>query len=100
MPAKIPSEVRKRKVARLLKRDGACCFYCFARFSQAGPVTLDHRVPIAKGGSNVDANLVLSCVACNGWKGDKDEAVFLRSKRLAYRRARVEATLRAEAWAS
>lgn len=42
-------------------------------------MTLDHVIPISKGGSNQLGNLVPSCFACNNAKGDLDPIDFALS---------------------
>lgn len=46
------------------------CFYCKKPLNE-DTLTIDHRKPLAKGGSNWIANLVPSCKPCNCGKGDK-----------------------------
>lgn len=43
------------------------CFYCAATLNKK-TVTMDHRKPISKGGSNWLANLVPACKSCNSRK--------------------------------
>jgi 5-methylcytosine-specific restriction endonuclease McrA len=65
----------KSKFLQLFERDLGRCVYCgldlkadFDRFMMA---TEDHLVPTSQGGQLRDlANLVLSCRACNGLKGN------------------------------
>jgi 5-methylcytosine-specific restriction endonuclease McrA len=54
--------------ARVLMRDGYQCAYCE---SITGPWTADHVVPVCRGGSNEEDNLVACCVPCNLSKGSK-----------------------------
>ncbi len=51
------------------ERAGACCEYCFSqlRFSP-DPFSVEHIIPVARGGSNDDSNLALSCQGCNNRK--------------------------------
>jgi HNH endonuclease len=42
------------------------CFYC----EDERALTIDHYVPIGRGGSNDPRNLVPACVACNTMKAD------------------------------
>ena len=51
----------KRKCARGL------CFYCQRRFP-ARELTMDHIVPIARGGRSTKSNLVPACKDCNNQK--------------------------------
>lgn len=67
------SSERQRSVAasarfRILRRDKFQCRYC----GQAAPfVTLevDHVIPVAKGGTSDDSNLITACLDCNRGKG-------------------------------
>jgi 5-methylcytosine-specific restriction endonuclease McrA len=55
-----------RKVRVLvLNRDGWCCHYC-----GAPAITVDHVVPLARGGARLDPfNLVACCRSCNARRG-------------------------------
>lgn len=46
------------------------CHYCECRMPLK-KTTIDHVVPLSKGGLNDIANLVISCLSCNRKKGDK-----------------------------
>lgn len=54
-----------------------CCWYCGRKFTTLGAqeedsFTIDHIIPLDKGGSRVDINnLVPACQACNYSKGNK-----------------------------
>jgi 5-methylcytosine-specific restriction endonuclease McrA len=70
---KDPAHVaREREKARGLRQsvwwrqqlDGGLCHYCGKRFS-ASELTMDHVVPVARGGRSVKGNVVPACVACN-----------------------------------
>jgi hypothetical protein len=54
------------KRSRVYERDGHRCVECRAREN----LTLDHRVPIAKGGGNEESNLQTMCERCNLSKSD------------------------------
>lgn len=59
------------------------CFYCGER----KPLTADHRVPLARGGSNEIENIVPACRACNGAKHlMTDEEFIAKRKGLLERR--------------
>jgi 5-methylcytosine-specific restriction endonuclease McrA len=51
-------------------RDEHTCQYCHKRFSEKR-LTIDHVVPISKGGRHEWTNVVTACSACNNKKGDK-----------------------------
>ncbi|MGE4131181.1 MAG: HNH endonuclease [Bdellovibrionales bacterium] len=51
-------------------RDGHTCQYCYEKFAEK-KLTIDHVVPISKGGQHEWTNLVTACSACNNRKGDK-----------------------------
>jgi 5-methylcytosine-specific restriction endonuclease McrA len=57
----------------ILRRDGHRCQYC-GRGDL--PLTLDHIVPLSRGGDDSWENLSAACVQCNNRKGDRtpDEA--------------------------
>lgn len=56
-----------RKIrAQVLDEEGYVCGYCG---SQAN--TVDHIIPLAKGGSDDRSNLISACGACNYSKRDK-----------------------------
>jgi len=57
----------------ILRRDGHRCQYC-GRGDV--PLTVDHIMPISRGGEETWENLVAACVKCNNRKGDRvpDEA--------------------------
>ena len=45
------------------------CTYCHVRFR--GDKTIDHVIPVSRGGSNDIENLVVCCRSCNSTKGVK-----------------------------
>jgi 5-methylcytosine-specific restriction endonuclease McrA len=49
-----------------VEQDGLCC-YCNADISD-GRHSVDHRVPLSKGGGNGRDNIALACVPCNSRK--------------------------------
>lgn len=64
--------VRRRPVSpsarrRVYIRDDYRCVYCLLALSDAS-ATLDHRVPVAKGGDNSEDNLATACRSCNSRK--------------------------------
>lgn len=49
------------------------CFYCAA----IGKMTLDHFIPVARGGSNTRENVVASCPTCQSRKHTKPPRLFM-----------------------
>lgn len=54
--------------------EGNICYYCGCEIK--GKKTIDHKIPVIKGGTNDNENLVLSCVHCNTQKGSKTEGEY------------------------
>lgn len=52
----------------IFARDNHTCQYCGATDL---PLTLDHVIPVSRGGGHDWTNLVASCVSCNNSKGDR-----------------------------
>lgn len=70
----------------LRKRDGDYCSYCsvelnFVRAKNreftGHDATIEHRLPLSRGGSHVWDNVVLACRNCNLSKGSKTEEEFV-----------------------
>jgi 5-methylcytosine-specific restriction endonuclease McrA len=60
----------KKAMRRTALRDcGQRCVYCATRLDQR-TATLDHVVPLARGGAHDPGNLVTACGPCNRLKGD------------------------------
>lgn len=53
----------------ILLRDGCQCQYCGERFSPED-LTLDHVIPISRGGKDCWGNVVTACRSCNNKKGN------------------------------
>ncbi|MGE3680702.1 MAG: HNH endonuclease [Bdellovibrionales bacterium] len=51
-------------------RDGHICQYCCQKFSEK-KLTVDHVIPLSKGGRHEWTNVVTACSECNNRKGDK-----------------------------
>ena len=52
---------------------GNVCIYC----GEAKPLTRDHKIPLARGGSHDIANIVPACMSCNAKKQAKTATEFL-----------------------
>ena len=59
-------ELRKTPYFQELFRKGIC-YYCKEKFP-ADELTLDHIVPVARGGRSTRGNMVVCCLDCNQQK--------------------------------
>lgn len=87
--ASVPFEPGLTKIA-LRKRDGDDCVYCgqlmvFRRATNRefrdDDATIEHRVPLSRGGKHVWSNVVLACRECNLSKNQKTESEFLEYRK-------------------
>ena len=60
--------------ARILRRDHFTCHYCGL---VDGDLTIDHMIPISRGGQNQLTNLVACCFPCNIAKGSMTHTEFM-----------------------
>jgi 5-methylcytosine-specific restriction endonuclease McrA len=62
-------KIGKKQRERIYERDGYECVRC----GQDDPeeLTLDHIIPVSRGGTSKDDNLQTMCKWCNGLKGNK-----------------------------
>lgn len=61
----------RRKAIRLNRwAENPHCVYCRRRL-RIDEATLDHVIPLSRGGRDVPANVVLACRDCNDAKGDR-----------------------------
>jgi 5-methylcytosine-specific restriction endonuclease McrA len=65
----------KKLRLRILSRDGRECYWC-----GMDATTVDHIIPVAKGGSDDPENLVAACRRCNFSKQDKMPDEFMLKK--------------------
>lgn len=78
---------RKTKLAIWI-RDKWKCRYCGVLVIESGPniphkATVDHILPVSKGGKNNRENLVTACCKCNSHKGNQIEPrPYIRNGRI------------------
>jgi hypothetical protein len=61
------ADARRNQFEKVRERDGHACVYC----GNTKYLTLDHLVPLSRGGSNDEENLVTACRPCNSKKRDR-----------------------------
>ena len=71
----------KEQRKRVLQRDQYTCVYCNQEATQ-----VDHVIPRVDGGTHDMENLVAACAKCNGLKGSRSQASFLRMLSVYLRR--------------
>lgn len=68
---RLNTQRRRRAIKALIERDGLACCFCGHRIPLDAPensplqMTIEHCVPVAKGGSNSLSNLKLAHHHCN-----------------------------------
>lgn len=55
---------------------GNCCFYCHSSLK----LTVDHDIPLSRGGSNEIWNILPACRACNSQKGSLTASEFFQRR--------------------
>lgn len=68
-PVRRMSPGKRKYVRRYLFQKRQKCLYCNVTLTLE-TATIDHLVPLSKGGSNNFDNLVLACLKCNRAKAD------------------------------
>jgi 5-methylcytosine-specific restriction endonuclease McrA len=66
---------------RLLAFQKNRCAICRASLKKTGH-HLDHIIPLARGGKNIDSNMQVTCPKCNQGKSTKDPIAFMQSRGL------------------
>jgi 5-methylcytosine-specific restriction endonuclease McrA len=66
---RLPRQEVKFSRHNIYLRDGNRCQYCGHRFSSS-ELSLDHVIPLSRGGSSSWENVVCACLSCNVKKGN------------------------------
>jgi hypothetical protein len=72
-------DVSKELRAKIFERDGSACLKC----SATGSLSIDHIVPLSKGGDNTEGNLQTLCHRCNSAKGDSTKS-YIKGSDVAF----------------
>lgn len=67
----------QRRLA-LWKTQKRKCFYCSAPLGW-GDATIDHKIPLSRGGTDAWTNIVVACLNCNQAKADR---IIIRASEL------------------
>jgi len=67
---------------KIKRKQGGKCFYCGRREEECGALTMDHVVPLVRGGGHVPENIVAACLSCNASKSDRSVWEFASVFRL------------------
>lgn len=67
---------------RFKNKNKHVCAYCGKTISNKDELTVDHKVPLSRGGITTDENLAISCLQCNSEKSDMtdEEYAVLKKK--------------------
>jgi 5-methylcytosine-specific restriction enzyme A len=57
-------ELRKSRWWQNKIANGGSCYYC-ANFLAKDQITMDHVIPISRGGKSTQGNIVMACRSCN-----------------------------------
>lgn len=62
---------KKERLDEIIRRDGYMCYICKDPFGKKEKPTIDHWIPLSRGGTWDINNLRLAHKQCNMWKGDR-----------------------------
>lgn len=68
--------ITAQEIEAMIAAQKGLCIYCKAD----GRLTLDHIIPLARGGSHTRENAQMICARCNSRKGAKDPIEFAQSQ--------------------
>jgi len=69
LQAPVRSSISRGLKAQVWDKTAGLCWYCHEELNPFRDFTVDHVVPLARGGSNHIENLVPACGICNMRKG-------------------------------
>ncbi len=73
----LPGRLLSSEVMGLFLSHSYSCYYCGKQSTDPKEMTLDHVVPMSRGGDNHISNCVPACWDCNLSKGNKSEKQFV-----------------------
>lgn len=78
----LDSAARKEAMGRMISEQNGRCCYCgkvLRRARHPDRATIEHRIPLAAGGSSRSTNIAAACRDCNSRKSTRSVEEFLRS---------------------
>ena len=83
------AETRRALIQELIVRDGHHCYLCVDDFTDDDPLTIEHVLPLSRGGTWDMPNLKLAHKSCNQRKADRvfldDGTLEPRKRTMGYR---------------
>lgn len=87
VPAPAPHVKKQKALARELRKtpwwdqqlSSGLCHYCKGQFAKA-ELTMDHKIPIIRGGETTKSNTVPACKTCNSDKKYLTDVEYLSAK--------------------
>lgn len=74
---KLRKQIRKQSIPFLVLKFGKVCWYCGLPLVRRRMMTIDHIIPVSKGGDLFDLNnLAITCSQCNKAKSNKSLEQF------------------------
>lgn len=70
--------IKRETLLEIAKEQEFQCFYCDRDMGDKW--TIDHYIPLSKGGEHTKSNLVACCQSCNSIKGNKIPTIRVLSK--------------------
>jgi 5-methylcytosine-specific restriction endonuclease McrA len=64
------------------------CVFCNHKLTDKN-ATIDHIIPISKGGNNCQLNLIPCCIECNSERGNQNFYQYLKQKNFRYKNKEV-----------
>lgn len=82
MCERIYSDEEKRIITSFKLKNPHVCVYCGKVLKGKDIVTIDHKIPVCKGGKTTEKNLVIACFPCNKDKDDMtvEEYIIYKQK--------------------
>lgn len=67
--------------SEIIKRDGLNCYLCKKLLTEK-TATIDHIIPLSRGGFHCPNNVKIACLKCNQTKTNKELKEFLNKRNL------------------